>query len=96
VKSHAIRPALPIVPAPHGIVPSSLLSEPYADLLRVRIVPANLVVGAFPSTARSLKEERSSGPDSEALIDYESKCVKRLLRDSASVGWAKMASRNFT
>jgi hypothetical protein len=26
-------------------------------------------------------------------FDYESKCVKRLLRDSASVGWAKTASR---
>jgi hypothetical protein len=28
-------------------------------------------------------------------FDYESKRVKRLLRDSASVGWAKTASRNF-
>jgi hypothetical protein len=28
-------------------------------------------------------------------FDYESKRVKRLLRDSASVGWAKTASRKF-
>jgi hypothetical protein len=28
-----------------------------------------------------------------AGFDYESKPEKRLLRDSASVGWAKMASR---